>query len=143
LFFDERSMLSYLLYWQRTSHRKMAIVMLLSCKLDFEDRRGRLLVSESFKTCPVHFLRIATSVAISLERKCPPQSASPDSTTRLRTHIWGRNGSKTSEKFEKYTRRTSVIPPTNNAIIFYAITHLEMFLSPCQSYISTMFLLLN
>jgi hypothetical protein len=52
--------------------------------LDFEVRsetaRGRLLVSESFKMCPVHFLRIATSVAISRERKCPPQSASPAGT---------------------------------------------------------------
>jgi hypothetical protein len=30
--------------------------------------------------CPVNFLSIATSVAISRERKCPPQSASPDDT---------------------------------------------------------------
>jgi hypothetical protein len=56
-------------------------LVLLSYKLDFEIRsetaRGRLLASESFKMCPLHFLRIATSVAISRERKCPPQSASP------------------------------------------------------------------
>jgi hypothetical protein len=47
--------------------------VLLSNKFDFEVRsdaaRGRLLVSDRFKMWPVHFLRIATSVAISREQK--------------------------------------------------------------------------
>jgi hypothetical protein len=65
--------------------------VLLSYKLDFEVRsetaRGRLLVSENFKMCPVHFLRIATSIAISREQKCPPhQSASPDATDNYNAH---------------------------------------------------------
>jgi hypothetical protein len=64
--------------------------VLLSYKLDFEvcseTARGRLLVSDSFKMRAVHFLRIATSVAISRERKCPPQSASPAGTES--TLVW-------------------------------------------------------
>jgi hypothetical protein len=63
--------------------------VLLSYKFDFEVRsdtaRGRLLVSDSFKIWLVHFLRIATSVTISRERKRPPQSASPDVTHDI---IW-------------------------------------------------------
>jgi hypothetical protein len=49
--------------------------------------------------------------------------------TRVRTNIWGRDGSKTFGKFEKCTRRPHVAAPTNNTRIFYDITHLGMSLS--------------
>jgi hypothetical protein len=54
----------------------MAIVLTFSSVVVIQER-GRLLVSESCKMLPVKFLRIDATVAISRERKCPPQSASP------------------------------------------------------------------